>query len=275
MGERKDLAPYRRIGMIVHSDSNVQPTACSQPKPKVLLTSNGLTTPELKTVFHETLRSGTRYNGAAMTVGYIPTAVLAPSGTSKKSPGEQRRRNRQEAKRRAKSLGKEMELLVKTVDLAEVRGAQLEDELGCVDCLYVDGGNTFWLLYHLQQSGFDKLARRMVLEDGVLYVGRSAGAIVSGQTASTALWKGWDDPSVVPLDTTDPQQLLGIGLLPCSVFPHYSEKWEQLVAEKAPTLAHELVQLTDFSGELWVSGKRQIKVEAPGNNNISAKPEFG
>lgn len=34
MGERKDLAPYRRIGMIVHSDSNVQPTACSQPKPK-------------------------------------------------------------------------------------------------------------------------------------------------------------------------------------------------------------------------------------------------
>jgi hypothetical protein len=44
------------------------------------------------------------------------------------------------------------------------------------------------------------------MEQSVLYVGKSAGAIVTGQTIATALWKGWDDPSVVPdLDTTNPE----------------------------------------------------------------------
>jgi hypothetical protein len=68
------------------------------------------------------------------------------------------------------------------------------------------GGNTFWLLHHLEQSGFRQLIRQLVMEQGVLYVGKSAGAIVTGQTIATALWKGWDDPTVVPdLDTSNPE----------------------------------------------------------------------
>jgi peptidase E len=45
------------------------------------------------------------------------------------------------------------------------------------------------------------------MEQGILYVGKSAGAIVTGQTIATALWKGWDDPTVVEglLDCSDPK----------------------------------------------------------------------
>jgi peptidase E len=35
---------------------------------------------------------------------------------------------------------------------------------------------------------------------GCLYVGASAGAIVAGRSIETALWKGWDDPSVAGED---------------------------------------------------------------------------
>ncbi len=41
--------------------------------------------------------------------------------------------------------------------------------------------------------GLDKLIRSRVAA-GALYVGCSAGAIVAGRSAATALWKGWDDP---------------------------------------------------------------------------------
>ena len=78
-------------------------------RPAVLLTSNGISTPELLATFHNALDARV---GPQRVMGYIPTAVLAPSGTSKKSLGEQRRRNRQEAKRRAKALGEELQIQV-------------------------------------------------------------------------------------------------------------------------------------------------------------------
>eukprot|EP00959_Pyramimonas_sp_CCMP1952_P367754 7703070-Pyramimonas_sp.AAC.1 len=43
---------------------------------------------------------------------------------------------------------KENEERVKMVDIAESEGAEMEDMLSAVDCLYVDGGNTFYLQYH-------------------------------------------------------------------------------------------------------------------------------
>jgi len=35
-------------------------------------------------------------------------------------------------------------------------------------------------------------------------VGRSAGSIVAGVSARTAMWKGWDDPAVAPDLDADP-----------------------------------------------------------------------
>lgn len=64
------------------------------------------------------------------TIAYISTAVLAPSGEpSKKTPGEKRRLARQESARRAKSLGLELELPVKAVDVAITQGSELEAAL--------------------------------------------------------------------------------------------------------------------------------------------------
>lgn len=153
---------------------------------------------------------------------------------------------------------------MKAIDVAVTQGAELEAALEGVSSLYVEGGNTFYLAYHMQQSGFDALAKHLVTERGVLYVGRSAGAIVSGHTVTTALWKGWDDPSVVPdLDTTNATAMAGMGLVRCSIFPHFADKWATLVKERSLALDHECVCLRDGAGELWIAGERALVFDAP------------
>ena len=76
---------------------------------------------------------------------------------------------------------------------------------------------------------------------GLVYVGSSAGTIVAGKTISIALWKGWDDPSVVPkVDYESLELFEGI-----SFFPHYSSQWKNLVETQSAKLPHKVITLTD------------------------------
>jgi peptidase E len=87
------------------------------------------------------------------------------------------------------------------VDAAAVSAA-----VAGADCVYVEGGNTFWLAHHLRRTSFrEALMDACSPADGSngasqgrdpLYVGISAGAIVAGKSIATALWKGYEqDPS--------------------------------------------------------------------------------
>jgi len=80
----------------------------------------------------------------------------------------------------------------------EVAAHRLLADLSQADAVWVVGGNTFWLTHWTRQSGLDRVLHELVGERGMPYVGQSAGAILAGVTAGTALWKGWDDPSVCP-----------------------------------------------------------------------------
>lgn len=48
--------------------------------------------------------------------------------------------------------------------------------------ILVLGGDTFYLQYHLHKSKMDKLIKKRVYKDNVLYVGCCAGSIVAGKT---------------------------------------------------------------------------------------------
>lgn len=75
-------------------------------------------------------------------------------------------------------LGK-MGFQITEFDIAEETYENLENALNNTDIVYVAGGNTFYLLQQLQDTGFDKLLTKYV-EDGVLYAGASAGSIIAG-----------------------------------------------------------------------------------------------
>ena len=58
---------------------------------------------------------------------------------------------------------------------------------------------------------------------------------MAGKSIEPALWKGWDDPGVVPGKGTysDWVGCEGLGLAgEASIFPHMDDVWEELVVEK-------------------------------------------
>lgn len=64
---------------------------------------------------------------------------------------------------------------LKTINLENRTKTELQGECDDVDALYVTGGNTFYLLYHVQKSDFDKIAKNFVSQ-GKIYISVPARA---------------------------------------------------------------------------------------------------
>lgn len=83
----------------------------------------------------------------------------------------------------------------------------------------VAGGDTFYLMEKLKESGADKVIKEFI-EKGGVYIGSSAGSIVCCPTIEGA--EEFDDPSLVPkLDNFD-----GMGVFKDAIIPHaHKEKY--------------------------------------------------
>jgi dipeptidase E len=97
----------------------------------------------------------------------------------------------------------------------EAMGYELEtlagrNQLDGADALFVGGGNTFRLLKTLQDLDLVAPIRRKV-EEGLPYVGSSAGSIVAGPTLKTTK----DMPIV------EPRSFEALGLVRFQISPHY------------------------------------------------------
>lgn len=82
---------------------------------------------------------------------------------------------------------KELKFNFEIIDLAGKNETALLDALSEKDLIYVQGGNTFYLLKYIRESGFEKVIKDL-LEKGVVYAGASAGAYVACPTIETAVW---------------------------------------------------------------------------------------
>ena len=102
--------------------------------------------------------------------------------------------------------------------------------------IYFEGGNTFWLQHCIDKGEYSQLIIDVCTgESGSVYCGKSAGAIVAGNDVSTATWKGWDDPTVVPNRETYDDWIGTKGFQfsdSLSYFPHMSDDWIELVNDK-------------------------------------------
>lgn len=84
------------------------------------------------------------------------------------------------------------------------------------DVVFVAGGNSFYLLQKMRESGFDKIIRKLVKND-VTYVGSSAGAVVAGPD----IWpiRFLDEPASAKL-----KSFKGLGLVDFVPLPHFGNK---------------------------------------------------
>ena len=180
---RPAFAPVCRAGPLRGVVSPAEP-------PRLMLMSSGLTTPELEATFRGMLHEAgagadpcitmvvtgqeeietltltftlTRSLTQTPTLTRTLTGQMTPSneagppdgasGRKPKSAGEKRRRRWYEARKKGRLLGAQLGVEVRCVDCAQTQGAELERELEGARCIWVTGGNTFFLLQHMRSSG--------------------------------------------------------------------------------------------------------------------------
>lgn len=111
----------------------------------------------------------------------------------------------------------EMGILPKNIIDVELDHYVTEVELSLYDVVHVDGGNTFYLLEKIRETGFDKAVKKYLKRNKGVYVGMSAGTIAAGPDIEIAI--PFDDPAVGNLKDTK-----GMGLVPTAYSPHFQRK---------------------------------------------------
>lgn len=131
----------------------------------------------------------------------------------------------------------------------------LYEKLSKFDIIFVNGGNTFYLLDQIRKSGFDTIIEKL-LDEEKLYVGVSAGSYVACPTIEVATWKN-EDTNVVKL--TD---LTGLNLVPFLLKAHYEPEKMSFVEEGVKKTNLPVVVLTDQQAVMVIGDK--IKVVGEG-----------
>ena len=121
--------------------------------------------------------------------------------------------------------------------------------------MFVNGGNTFYLLKWARESGFDKVLSNF-LRKGGLYVGVSAGSYIACPTIEAATWKHQDRNRVGITDFT------ALNLVPFLITAHFEEKYRAIVDQTAKGTKYPIVALSDTQAVLVQNGK--IKVVGEG-----------
>jgi dipeptidase E len=136
--------------------------------------------------------------------------------------------------------------------------AQIEQDLSKFDALYMEGGNTFYLLQVMQQTGALDVVRKLV-RAGKLYIGTSAGSIIAGPDVEPA--KPLDELGAAPRL----KNFAGLGLVDFIVFPHWgSASFRELYLntrlKDAYSTKHKFIVIGDpYYVEVREDGWYQVK----------------
>ena len=147
----------------------------------------------------------------------------------------------------ARSELEEMRFTVKDIDLKKETLISLKKKLADCDVIYVNGGNTFYLLDWIRKSGFNEIIKKILNKDRV-YVGVSAGSIIACPNIEPAGWKH-ADRNIVKL-----KDLSGMNLVPFLITPHYKETYREVVEKAAKNMKYPIVALNDKQAIL-IDGK--------------------
>jgi len=145
-----------------------------------------------------------------------------------------------------------------TLDLARVGAEEVEKALLGVDGVFLSGGNSYLLLWHVRRSGFADLVPPLVDSGELLYVGTSAGALLAGPDLGPAA--NLDNRREVP----ELASSAALGLVPFIVLPHdqepeFRERHDEIEAAH-PSIP--FVRLADDRAVL-VRGEAVAVVESP------------
>lgn len=131
---------------------------------------------------------------------------------------------------------------------------QLVKDLANYDFIYLSGGNTLYLLKESHKSGFFTLVRDLIINQGKIYIGTSAGSIITGPKCPDYLLE--------ENETIEIEDEKGYGFVNFTVVPHWgSEYFRDLYLKGRLEIAYKedqipLLLLTDtqyvhVQGDRW------------------------
>ena len=140
---------------------------------------------------------------------------------------------------------------IEDLDLKDKTKKDLERILSDKDIIFVNGGNTFYLLKWVRESGFGKVLPHF-LKRGGLYVGVSAGSYIACPTIEAATWKHQDRNRVGITDFT------ALNFVSFLITAHFEEKYRTIVDQVTKSTKYPIVALSDTQAVLVQEDKIKV-----------------
>ena len=140
---------------------------------------------------------------------------------------------------------------VEIVDLKDNQ-EKIKDKLINSQIIYIGGGNTYYLLKWIRQSGLHKYLKKL-LDEGRIYLGGSAGTLVVCPEISASSWGRYGDKNIVNLS-----DLKGLNLVDFIVYPHYVDNEKNLIDEKSKSLTCPIIPISDTQAIWWEDGHWEV-----------------
>ena len=151
-------------------------------------------------------------------------------------------------------MKEEMRFNIEEIDIEGKTESEVMKLLKLKDIIFVEGGNTFYLLKAMRKCNFERIIRKL-LKQGKVYVGVSAGSIVAGKTIKTAGWYG--DKNIAGL-----KNLKGLNLVPFDIFAHYQPEHAEIIRQNIKNPKKRLKKLKILTDEqaILVQGRETMLI---------------
>lgn len=171
-------------------------------------------------------------------IAYIPTAANGEDGWEnwkEKADGSWKFIN---------TLG----AIVRPIVLEEYRNDDVIKELKESDIVWFAGGMPGYLMYWIRRCKID-LHIKEILENGVVYFGASAGAMVAGETLGVSGWSFVDGERGA-------EEIRPMNLVNFDIFPHYEDEFLSKIKKRYK--GKKLYLLKDGEEIIVENGKIQV-----------------
>lgn len=133
-------------------------------------------------------------------------------------------------------------------DIEDKTKEEIKDFFKDKNIIHVEGGNTFYLLKAIKETGFTEILKEL-LDEGRVYIGTSAGSYIMCPTIEVA---NWSDDGKDKFGMTD---FTALNYVPFVLKVHFTNEKETLVKENIRTLKYPIRILRDGQGILVEDNK--------------------
>lgn len=146
---------------------------------------------------------------------------------------------------------KELNFNYTEIDIDDKNEKELKKILKSYEIIFMEGGNTFYLLKSIRESGFENVINDL-LNKGAVYIGSSAGSYVACPSIIMATF------SERPKDRCGVTDFTALNLVPFLISAHYTPDKLPNLKEKSKILNLPLHILNDQQAIISIDGKTKL-----------------